>query len=94
MFLHIGADIIIPEKNIVAILDMDSTTASKDSREFLRIAEKKGFIETISDELPKTIIITNKDKQCKIYMSPISSATLLKRTEYTEGVRINAGNNL
>ena len=82
MFLHIGGDIVLPVKNIIAILDMESTTVSKDTREFLRVAEEEGFIESISNDLPKTFIITETDKKSKIYLSPISSVTLQKRAGY------------
>ena len=47
MFMHIGSDRIIPVKSIIAILDLEKTTISKDTKEFLRIAEEEGFIEAV-----------------------------------------------
>jgi hypothetical protein len=79
MFLHIGADIVIPLKNVIAILDMDTTTISKDTRDFLKTAEEEGFVESISNDLPRTFVITEQDKKSKIYLSPISSVTLQRR---------------
>lgn len=86
MFLHIGGDVVIPVRNIIAILDIETTTISKDTREFLRIAEEEGFIETISQELPKSYIITENEKKSRIYLSPISSVTLQKRAGFVEGI--------
>ncbi|MGI6668239.1 MAG: extracellular matrix regulator RemB [Acetivibrionales bacterium] len=86
MFLHIGGDVVIPVKNIIAIMDIDTTTLSKDTREFLKIAEEEGFVEAISENLPKTFIITEIDKKSKIYLSPISSVTLQKRSGYIEDI--------
>jgi len=86
MFLHLGGDIVIPSKNIIAIFDIDSTTISKDTKEFLSVAEEEGFIETISNEIPKSFIVTETDKKSKIYLSPISSVTLQKRTSYIEDI--------
>jgi ribosomal protein S8 len=86
MFLHIGGDIVIPIKNVIAIFDMDSTTISKDTKEFLKIAEEEGFIESISTDLPKSYIITETDKKSKIYLSPISSVTLQKRSSYIDDI--------
>ncbi|MDP4179880.1 MAG: DUF370 domain-containing protein [Bacillota bacterium] len=86
MFLHIGGDIALPIKNIIAIMDIETTTISKDSKEFLKIAEEEGFIESISDDLPKSFIITEIDKKSKIYLSPISSITLQKRSGFIEGI--------
>ena len=86
MFLHIGGDVVIPMKNVIAILDIETTTLSRDSRDFLKIAEEEGFINAISDDLPKTFIITEIDKKSKIYLSPISSVTLQKRAGYIDGI--------
>lgn len=86
MFLHIGGDVVIPIKNVIAILDIETTTISKDSKEFLKIAEEEGFIEAISEDIPKSFIITEVEKKSKIYLSPISSITLQKRSGYVEGI--------
>lgn len=89
MFLHIGGDVVIPIKNVIAVFDIDSTTVSKDTREFLKIAEEEGFIETISNDLPKSFIITETDKKSKIYLSPISSVTLQKRSGFIDEISYN-----
>lgn len=86
MFLHIGGDVVIPIKNIIAIFDIESTTISKDTKEFLTIAEEEGFIESISHDLPKSFIITETDKKSKIYLSPISSVTLQKRSAFVDDI--------
>ncbi|HHW49147.1 MAG TPA: DUF370 domain-containing protein [Clostridiaceae bacterium] len=86
MFLHIGGNVVIPAKNIIAIFDIDNTTVSKDTRDFLKIAEEEGFVEAISPDLPKSFIITEVDKKSKIYLSPISSTTLLKRSLYVKNM--------
>jgi ribosomal protein S8 len=73
-------------KNIIAIMDIESTTVSKDTKEFLKIAEEEGFIESISNDLPKSFIITEIDKKSKIYLSPISSVTLQKRSGFIDAI--------
>lgn len=86
MFLHIGGDVVIPIKNIIAIVDLESTTVSKDTKEFLKVAEEEGFIESISMDIPKTFIITEYEKKSKIYLSPISSVTLQRRSGFIDGI--------
>ena len=86
MFLHIGGSVVIPISSVIAILDMDTVTTSKDSREFIKIAEEEGFVSTIAEELPKTFVITETNKKSKIYLTPISSITLLKRAEYIKNI--------
>ncbi|HOJ11836.1 MAG TPA: DUF370 domain-containing protein [Clostridiales bacterium] len=82
MFLHIGGDVVIPIRNIIAIFDLEKTTISKDTKEFLKTAEEEGFIESISDDIPKSFVVTETDKKSKIYLSPISSTTLQKRSGF------------
>jgi extracellular matrix regulatory protein B len=86
MFLHIGGDIVVPMKNVIAILDIETTTLSKDTKEFLKIAEEEGFIQAISEDIPKSFIITETEKKSKIYLSPISSSTLQKRSGYIQDI--------
>lgn len=83
MYIHIGGDISLLKKNIIAIFDMDNTTVSKWTRQFLQYAESDGDVINVSDELPRTFIVADhgKNKKFKIYISPISVATLLKRAE-------------
>ena len=81
-----GGDVVIPMKDVIAILDIETTTLSNDTRDFLKIAEEEGFIITISDDMPKSFIITEFNKKSKIYLSPISSVTLQKRTGFVKGI--------
>ncbi len=83
MYIHIGGDISLLKKNIIAIFDMDNSTTSGWSRQFLQAAEINGSVITVSDELPRTFIVAQagRKKEYSVYISPISSATLLKRAE-------------
>ncbi|HHY23581.1 MAG TPA: DUF370 domain-containing protein, partial [Clostridiaceae bacterium] len=71
MFLHIGSDFVIPLKSVIAILDLEKTTISKDTRDFLKTAEEEGFIESITEDIPKSFIVTETDKKSKIYCNVI-----------------------
>ena len=82
MFLHIGEGKILNKKDIVGIFDLETTSISKKTREFLRINEKKKNVIYVSEEIPKTFVI-EKDK--KVYISQISSQTLYKRSERIDG---------
>ena len=86
MFLHIGDRKIISKKEIVGILDLETTSVSKKTREFLRINDKKGNIEYISEDIPKTYIICSSEKKKKVYVSQISSQTLHKRAERIDSI--------
>lgn len=81
MFLHLGNNVVINDKEIIGIFDLDSTTISKKSRDFLNRAEKNGEVITVSFELPKSFVLAGKRNKSKIYLSQLSSATLEKRLD-------------
>lgn len=81
MFLHLGENIVVPIKDVIGIFDIETTTYNSDTLQFLRMAEEDGFVERITDDKPKSFILAEINKKSKIYLSPISSATLGKRTE-------------
>lgn len=76
MYLHLGQSTVVRTDEIVGIFDIDNTTVSKKTRDYLSDAEKEGRVIYVSAELPKSFIVC-KDKT--VYISQISSATLLKR---------------
>lgn len=80
MFLHLGENVVVPIKDIIGIFDLESTRYSSDTIQFLRLAEEDGFVERITNENPKSFVIAEVNKKSKIYLSPISSVTLAKRT--------------
>ena len=81
MFLHLGENVVVPIKDIIGIFDMETTMYSSDTIQFLRMAEEDGFVERITKNIAKSFVIAEVDKKSKIYLSPISSSTLSKRTE-------------
>lgn len=81
MFLHIGEGKIVSKKDIIGVFDLETTSVSKKTREFLRINEKKGNVEYVGAEIPKTYIISDSKLKKKVYVTQISSQTLQKRAE-------------
>ncbi len=79
MFLHAGNRISVKKKEIIGIFDLDTATLVKTTRDFLTQAEKKGRVKNVSSELPKSFILTGKDQDAPIYISPISAQTLTER---------------
>ncbi len=71
----------VKTESIVAILDLETTSVSKKTKEFLRANEKNGVIKNISEDIPKSYVICEDNGTAKIYITQMSSATLLKRIE-------------
>ncbi len=84
MYIHLGKDSVIRQKDIIGIFDLDTATVSKHTRSFISLAQKKGEIINITNELPKSFIVCKKGKEApkKVYISQISSVTLLKRSDF------------
>ena len=81
MYLHLGQNVVVPEADVIGIFDLDNTTGSNITRKFLRDAEKAGCVKTVSDELPRSFIVSGTGKELNIHLSQLSPQTLLKRTE-------------
>ncbi|MCL6594897.1 MAG: DUF370 domain-containing protein [Firmicutes bacterium] len=78
MILHLGSDMSIRTREVIAIFDLDVIRPSQASREFLEIMESEGKLVRISNEPPKSAVLTEN----ALYLSPISSWTILRRAEH------------
>ena len=82
MYLHLGSSVIIHQDDVLGIFDLDNTTASGLTRDFLARAEREGRVVSAGDDLPKSFLLC-RDRQGKdtVYLSQLATATLLKRLE-------------
>ena len=82
MYIHLGSDTVVNSKDIIAIMDMDTATVSKNSRDFLRKGQYKGNVINVEEEqIPKSFVVCKKDKDFVIYITNISSKTLEGRVK-------------
>lgn len=79
MYIHLGGDYVVPQEEIIGIFDLENTTVSKNTRDFLNLSEKKHQVINVSYELPKSFVVTSKNNETKVYISQISPTTLYKR---------------
>lgn len=81
MYLHIGQDVLVSMKAVVGVFDMDTATRSKHTRKMIARLEKKGRVVPLFDDLPKSCVLTQENGLETLYISQISTTTLLKRSE-------------
>jgi len=81
MFLHLGSNYMIPKDKVIAILDIETTASSTISRNFLNNILKGNKTYKISEDGKEKSVIICDDS---VYLSPISSVTLLKRSSNSE----------
>lgn len=79
MFLHIGADKIVPLKNIIVISTLKDKNAII-NKEFLKTMQEEEMLVDIGQNNAKSFIVTEE----KVYLSAISALTLKKRADITE----------
>ncbi|MGN0503544.1 MAG: extracellular matrix regulator RemB [Ruminococcus sp.] len=86
MYLHLGQEIVVNKNDIVGIYDMDTTTVSKHTREYLNLAEREKRVFYVSPyELPKSFVVVKDGTEERVYICPLSSQTLLKRSNIPIG---------
>ena len=78
MYLNIGNDMSVRDRNIIGIFDMDNTSTSRRTREFLEKAENEGQVVPC-DDLPKSFILTTEYGFERVYLTTLSSSTREKR---------------
>lgn len=84
MYLHLGQNTIVHEGEIIGIFDLDITSQSHRTRDYLNRAERSGQVVNVSEELPKSFVVCSKPHRRgtqTVFISQLSSQTLLRRSE-------------
>ncbi len=78
MYLNIGGDMAVRDTAIIGIFDLDNTSISAKTREFLEHSEKEGQVVPC-DDLPKSFVLTAEYGINRLYLTSLNTATLEKR---------------
>ena len=78
MYLSIGNDMAVRDRSIIGIFDLDNTSTSKRTREFLEKNEQEGQVVPC-DNLPKGFVLTVEYGFERVYLTSLASSTLEKR---------------
>ena len=79
MYLNIGGDFSVRGETIVGVFDLDNTSWSARTREFLAQAEKNGQAVDAADELPKSFVLTQEYGEQRVYLTRANAAVLQRR---------------
>lgn len=81
MFLHLGGDVLISQKEVVVILNLETSSEGSGTKNFLKNVIESNKVTYISESgKEKSLVITTDN----YYFSPISSVTLLRRSSTIE----------
>ena len=75
MFLHIGSDVVVPYREVIAILDAELLKRSQAVRDLVALQELEKRVRDVAEGRPRSIVLTDRG----IYLSPISTLTLRRR---------------
>ena len=81
MYIHLGRDYVLNDRDIIGIFNLETTTISPRGREFLNYAQKNGAVVSLSDELPQSYVLADGGVVDTVYLSELSSAVLRRRAE-------------
>ena len=85
MYLHLGEETVVCEKDIIGIFDIENTSVGKHTKGFLNSSEKNGHIFNVSYEMPKSFIVCfDKNEKETVYPRELRSpyAKKEKRNDY------------
>ena len=82
MFLHLGQSVVVPEREVVGVFDLDNASWAYKTREFLERAEREGRAVWLGDDLPRSVVLVDGgDGPPKVYFSQLSPGALEKQTK-------------
>lgn len=82
MYLHLGQSVVVPYSKILGIFDLDNTSWSFKTREFLERAEREGRVISVCDDIPRSFVTVGEESgPVTVYISQLSTAALLGRAE-------------
>ena len=81
-YLHIGMNVMVEDRRVIGIFDLDNTSTSKKTREFLQGAEQEGVVQSACEDIPRSVVVWYHSYRVQIvYLSQINSRTLGKRVQ-------------
>ncbi len=80
MYVHLGQDYVLNSDEIIGVFDLDNTSTSKKTREFLAFAQQNKAVFSLSEDIPKSFIIADGVAET-IYLSSLATSVLKKRVE-------------
>jgi hypothetical protein len=81
MYIHLGRDYVLNDRDIIGIFNLETTTNSPRGREFLNYAQKNGAVVSLSDELPQCYVLADGAVVDTVYLSELSPAAMRRRAE-------------
>lgn len=79
MYIQIGNSMAVRDRSIIGVFDLENSTWSKQTRNFLKNAEEQGQVVDVTDDLPKAFVLAEEYGMPRVYITQLASATIEKR---------------
>ena len=81
MYISIGGDMAVRDKNIIGIFDLDGASMSKKTMEYLKSVEDAGGLISVTADIPSSFLVTEEYGMERVYFTQLTAATLEKRAK-------------
>ncbi|MBE6754043.1 MAG: DUF370 domain-containing protein [Ruminococcaceae bacterium] len=79
LYLNIGGGTVLHCDDIIGIFDMDNTTTSKHTKEFLNRVQRCDAVESTAYDIPVSFVVTANGDNERVYLSQYAPRTLRSR---------------
>lgn len=77
IYIHVGNNIVLKNKSIIGVFDLDTATVMKSTREFLSENEKCGNVISAFEDLPRSFVVTDG----KTVLSSLNTKAIIRRSD-------------
>ncbi len=81
MYISIGGDMAVRDRAIIGIFDLDGASLSQKTMDYLRSVEEDGGLISVTEDVPKSFLVTEEYGMERVYFTQLSAGTLEKRAE-------------
>lgn len=81
MYVYIGNGMVLDDRNIVGVFDLDNTSWSIHTRKFLSSAEKKNQLLNAAEDIPKSFVVCENET---VILTQPNTAILARRLNNQE----------
>jgi len=77
--VHLGNGVFVNSSDIIGVFDLDTSTISGITRDFLKKSELAGQVSTLNEELPKSFVLHDPNH---VTLCPLNTSVL--KTRYNQ----------
>ena len=82
-FVYVGGETALDRDDIIGVFDMDNTSWSYLTREFLSRAERDGRVKNAAEDLPRSFVLCGDET---VILTQPTAATLVRRLDDQERI--------